>query len=166
MLVRGAVIAGLYAALTLVLWFASFGPVQFRISEALCVLPYFLPEAIPGLYIGCIISNIFSPINLVLDLTVGAGATLLAALITYHVRIKWLAPLPPIILNAVIVGWELAFTYSSGAAFWPSFGWNALTVGLGEASVCYVLGLPLLLLLERSGVFAAARRRKIFSKSS
>jgi len=159
MLVRAAVIAGLYAALTLALWFISFGPVQFRVSEALCVLPYFMPEAVPGLFVGCVISNIFTPNIPALDLVFGSAATLLAALLTYRIRIKWLAPLPPVLINAVVVGWLIAVSASraDGAAFWPAFGAGILTVGLGEAAVCYILGLPLLLLLERAGVFNGQR---------
>ena len=79
---RTAVIAALYAALTLIVYPIAFGNIQARISEALCILPLFMPEAIPGLTLGCLIANLFSP-NGVLDVAVGTGATLLATLATY-----------------------------------------------------------------------------------
>lgn len=135
-----AVIAAVYAALTLFLPIPQYGGIQLRVAEAMTVLPFFFPAAIPGLAVGCFLANLFgSPI--VLDWVFGTMATLLAALWTSRVKHKWLAPVPPILCNATIVGAEIAyFETMSGNAFWPAYALNALTVGLGEAVSCCVLG--------------------------
>ncbi len=149
-LTRCALIAAVYVALTLLsnALNLAFGPIQLRFSEALTVLPFLLPEASWGLFIGCLLSNILSPYG-PLDLIVGSAATLLAALLTARCHKKWTAALPPVVCNAVLVGaliaWEQAGT---GDAFAPAFAYNALTVGLGEAVACCALGLPLLRMLE------------------
>ena len=157
-LVRAAVIAALYTALTYLagLMNLAYGPVQFRFSEALTVLPFLLPEAVPGLFIGCVVSNLISPYG-ALDLVVGSLATLLAAFWTSKCRNRYLAPLPPVICNAVLVGAMIAWYEAGfGAGFAPAFAVGALSVGAGEAAVCYLLGLPLLRVLESRG----AIRRK------
>ena len=163
-MVTSAVIAALYAALTYVAVALNlaYGPVQFRFSEALTILPAFTPAAIPGLAIGCFISNLASPLGIV-DWVFGTMATLLAAIGTRLVRdvkfkgISILAPLPPVILNAVIIGFEIvciseagnfAFTNFSMSVFWPV----ALSVGLGQLVVCYALGIPLMVLLQKTGL--------------
>ncbi len=144
------IIAGIYAALTLLLPVPQYGGVQLRVAEAMTVLPFFLPEAIPGLAVGCFLANLLgSPF--VLDWVFGTLATLLAAIWTSRVRSRLLAPLPPVICNAVIVGAEIAyFATLDGAAFWPAYAFNALTVGLGEAAACFLLGSLLLRVLERT----------------
>lgn len=151
---RAAVIGAIYVALTYVagLMNLAYGPVQFRFSEALTVLPFLFPEAVPGLFVGCIVSNLISPYG-VLDLVVGSFATLLAAFWTNRCRSRYLAPLPPVVCNAVLVGAMIAWCETGfGAGFPLAFGYNALTVGAGEAVVCYALGLPLLKVLEKHGV--------------
>ena len=150
-LARAAVIAALYVALTYLagLMNLAYGPVQFRFSEALTGLPFLFPEAIPGLFVGCIVSNLLSPYG-ALDLVIGSAATLLAAIWTAKCRSRFLAPLPPTLCNAVLVGAMIAWYEAGfGAGFAPAFAYNALTVGLGEAIVCYALGLPLLKILGR-----------------
>lgn len=154
-LVQAAMIAALYTVLTLVAamlnW--AYGPVQFRFSEAMTVLPMFTPAAIPGLAVGCFLSNVWSNMG-VMDMIFGTLATLLAAVATRaarHVRVKGipvLAPLPPVVCNALIVGLEITLV-SPGGFLWPAFLANALSVGAGELVVCYVLGLPLAILLDR-----------------
>ena len=155
--VRQIAVAGVIAALYAVLsYFASifnvaYGPIQCRFSEALCVLPFFFPEAVPGLFLGCLAANLLSPYG-VLDIVFGSLATLLAAVWTARCGKKWLAPLPPVVCNAVIVGAVIAFETTPGGltpVFWTSFGYNALTVGLGELLSCYVLGGLLLGLIPR-----------------
>ena len=143
-LATAGIIAAIYAGLTLLLPIPQYGAVQLRVSEAMTVLPFLFPEAIPGLAVGCFLANLLgSPY--VLDWVFGTLATLLAALWTSRVKNRYLAPLPPVICNAVIVGAEIAyFSVLDGEAFLPAFGFNALTVGLGEAIACFVLGLPLL----------------------
>ena len=161
-LALGAVIAALYAVMTYAAAAVNlaYGAVQFRFSEALTVLPVFTPAAIPGLTLGCLVANLGSPLGVV-DWVCGPLATLLAALATYLVKdvqvkgVPILAPLPPVVTNVVIVGFELACLSSSGAFAlgnftWAAFGASALSVGAGELAVCYVLGLPLILALRRN----------------
>lgn len=142
------VVAALYAVLS---YFASifgvaYGPVQFRFSESLCVLPFLFPATAPGLFIGCLASNLLSPYG-ALDIVFGSLATLLAAVLTMKCPNKWLAPLPPVICNAVIVGAVITIQQVPMNLFWGTFAYNAFTVGLGEAVVCYVLGGVLLTVL-------------------
>ncbi len=147
-LTEGGVIAALYAALTMAAGFLNlaYGPIQFRFSEALTVLPVFTPAAVPGLFLGCILGNVTSPLGWV-DVVCGATASLLAAWSTRKLRqVCWgkvpiLAPLPPVFFNALIVGAEITL-FSPDASF-AAFLYAALTVGLGQLVVCYGLGLPL-----------------------
>ena len=148
--VRDLAISGLIAALYAVLSYFSgifgleFGPVQIRFSEALCVLPFFFPAAVPGLAAGCLVTNLLSPYG-ALDIVFGTLATLLAALWTRRIRRKWLAPLPPVVCNALIIPAVIAFQTTAGAeAFAAAYIWNAVTIGLGEAVACYGLGFILL----------------------
>lgn len=153
--VRQIAIAGIIAAIYTVLsLFASvfgltYGPIQCRFSEALTVLPFFLPEAIPGLFIGCLVTNLMSTVG-PLDIILGSLATLLAAIWTSKMPNKWLAPLPPVICNGIIIGAMIAW-YEVGFsdAFLPMFAYNATTVAIGEAIACYVLGMLLLQVLPR-----------------
>ncbi|MBQ7925972.1 MAG: QueT transporter family protein [Lachnospiraceae bacterium] len=146
-LTKAAVIAALYVVLTLLanaLGLANYA-VQLRFSEALTILPYFTPAAIPGLFIGCLISNILTG-AMPLDIVFGSIATLLGALGTYFLRKrKWLAPLPPILANVLIVPFVLAYVY----CFQGSIPYFMLTVGIGEVLSCGVLGILLLQVLER-----------------
>ena len=143
---QAAVIAALYAALTIFIMPASYGPVQFRISEALTVLPAFTPVAVPGLFIGCVVANLVSPVGMI-DVVVGSAATLIAAVCSYMLRDhKLLVPLPPVIANAVRVGLELYYYYNVNFSLPACMFW----VGLGEAGACYLLGYPLMLMLEKN----------------
>lgn len=147
-----AVIAAVYAVLTVTLPVPQYGGIQVRFAEALTVLPFFFPAATPGLFIGCIIANMFSPFPL--DILFGSLATLLACLWTQRINNRWLAPLPPVICNAVIVGFEIAWaTTGFTAAFWPAYALNAFTVGFGELLACYGLGSILISALGRSTFF-------------
>ncbi len=155
-LTRAAIIGALYAALTLILMPFSFGAVQFRVAEAMAVLPLFFPEAIPGLFVGCVIANIMTPNIPVLDVVFGSLATLAAAYLTSKLRssrgIKRavLAPLPPVLINAVVVGAIITFSMAkAGDSFFTLFALNALSVGAGQAAVCYLLGVPLMFIVDR-----------------
>ncbi len=150
---KAGLIAALYAAITLIFAPISFGAVQFRISEAMTVLPFFFPEAIPGLFIGCIISNLLSSNIVVLDVIFGSIATLLAAICTYKIKVKWLAPLPPIIFNAIIIGVVITVSSVGENGFAAAFIANMLSVGAGELVVAYGLGIPLMIAIERIGNF-------------
>lgn len=151
-LVHAALIAALYVVLTLLANFFGLAnqPVQVRFSEALTVLPYFTAAAIPGLGIGCLLSNVLTGCVLP-DIIFGTAATLIGAVFTRLLRKnKWLAPLPPILANTLIVPFVLLHAYGM-KPLWLSF----LTVGLGEIISCGVLGLLLLntLLKYRKYVF-------------
>ena len=156
-----AVIGALYAVLTMVLAPISYGPVQFRISEVLCILPFFFPVSVWGLFIGCIIANLLSAYG-VADVVFGSLATLLAALVTMQLgrlsrrRLvhKALACLPPVIFNGVIVGALIAYaTSQTPEVFWPAFLANSLWVGAGEFVVLFALGLPALILLPKTRLY-------------
>lgn len=143
-----AVIAAAYVALSLVsaAFGLAFGPVQFRVSEILCILPVFTPAAIPGLFVGCILTNLisFSP----LDIIFGSLATLIAAVMTYFLRdvkikgLPFLAFLPPIFVNAIIVGAEVAVFFMPDTAFFTAFAITGFQVFLGQTAVCLLLGIP------------------------
>ncbi|MGB9866443.1 MAG: QueT transporter family protein [Bacillota bacterium] len=144
-LAKVAVIASLYALFTVLPPFnsLSYGPVQVRISEALTVLPYLTGAAVPGLVLGCLLGNLGSPF-LVWDLTVGVGATALAAFLTRRVSKVWLAPLPPVVVNSLLVS-----TYVSTLTQTP-YILTACYIGLGEVVSCYLVGLPLLISIRRN----------------
>ena len=137
-----AMIAALYAALTLLLAPISYGAIQCRISEAMTLLPILLPQAIPGLVIGCLVANLLSPVASG-DVIFGTLATLIAALGTYWLRKKpLLAALCPVVANGVIVGVMLAVFYA--LPLWMTM----LEVAVGEA-VAVALGFILLAALRR-----------------
>lgn len=144
---QAAIIAALYVVLTLLanaLNLANYA-IQLRFSEALAILPFFTPAAIPGLFLGCLISNLLTG-AVIWDVIFGSIATLLGAAGTYLLRrCKWLAPLPPIIANTLIVPPILYFAYLIPGSI-PYF---MLTVGIGEVLSCGVLGTLLLLALQK-----------------
>lgn len=170
-LVYSAVIGAVYAALTMLLTPISYGPLQLRISELLCILPFFFPAAAGGLAVGCVIANTMSTAG-VLDIVFGSLASLLAALCTAAAGIRarrrmasagedeiikngesrkkpglWgeciAACAMPVLFNAPIIGAVLSFTLTRDE-FWAGFAVFALQVGAGEAIVMFVMGLPLL----------------------
>ena len=144
-LVRAAAIAAIYVVLTLVFAPISFKEVQVRIAEMLTILPYFTPAAIPGLLVGCLIANIMGG-AIIWDIIFGSLATLIGAVGSYLLRRnKYLVPIPPIIANTVIVPFVLRYGYGLNLPI-PVM---MLTVGLGEVISCGVLGLILLLGLEK-----------------
>ena len=145
LMVYGAAIAAIYVALTMSFSAISFGPVQFRISEALCILPFFTPAAIPGLFIGCFLSNLLCGAA-VMDVVFGSIATLIGAVGSYCLRHnKWLVCVPPILANAIIVPWVLRYAYGSTDLIPVAM----LTVGIGEILAIGVLGNLLLVTLDR-----------------
>ena len=146
-LTLAAAVAALYAALTMAL--PAFGPAQLRVSEALAVLPFLFPVTAPGLAVGCLVANLLSPYGPI-DVICGTAATALAALLTMKAPNKWLATLPPVLCNGVIVGAMLAwYEVGFGPGFWPVFAMNGLTVALGELGACCLLGGVLLRALEK-----------------
>jgi uncharacterized membrane protein len=144
-LAMAGIIGALYAVLTILLAPISYGPIQVRIAEALTILPFFFPSAIPGLYVGCMAANIFGGFGPI-DIFGGSALTLLAAFATYwtgKINRPWLAPLPPVIINAF--GVSLYLHVLSGLPYWLT----VLYIGIGQTIACYGLGLPLLHLLKR-----------------
>ena len=156
--VRDLTFAALVAALYAVMGYfgdilsLTFGPVQLRFAEALTVLPVVFPAAAPGLAVGCLITNLLSPYGPV-DVIFGTLATAIAAWLTIKMPRWYLAALPPILVNAVILPpmWAWAEVGAVNSAFWMACGWNAVTFILGETLVCYVLGTLLLKALPRIG---------------
>lgn len=152
-LARGAIIAALYVSLTYLQNFILPGStswaIQFRVSEALCILAFFTPAAIPGLTLGCFLYNLSFVGALPLDIVMGTGATLLATAGMYYTRNLKLFKLPvlgltlPAITNAIFVGWELSIYV--GGSFWL----NAFYVALGELGVLFTLGILLYWVLSK-----------------
>ncbi|WP_333595859.1 QueT transporter family protein [Aminobacterium mobile] len=141
-IVISSLIAAIYATLTILLAPISYGPIQVRVSEALTLLPYLWVEAIPGLFIGCLISNFVGGFGLI-DVVFGSIATLAAAVVTSRMPNPYMAAVPPVVFNSLIVG-----GYLSVLAKMP-FTYTALYVGLGEIIACGFLGIPLVIFLER-----------------
>ena len=138
-LTMSAMLGAIYAVLTMVLPNQYLG-MQIRLAEALTVLPFLFPSATPGLFVGCLIANLLSPYGL-LDVVAGSAATLLACLWTQRLKNRRLAAMPAVVCNAVVVGGVIAFAMTGfGPGFWVAYAINALSVGLGEFVVCYVLG--------------------------
>lgn len=145
---QAAMVAALYVVLTFVCGSFASGPIQVRISEALTILPYFFPAAIPGVTVGCLLANLFTGCA-ILDIILGALATLLGALGTYALRHHtWLAPLPPVLANTLIIPWVLRLAYGIE----DGILYLMLTIGIGEIISCYILGLLLLFGLRKVGV--------------
>lgn len=163
-LVRCAVIAAVYVVVCLVLAPFSYGAVQVRVAEAICLLPVFGAEYIVGVTLGCFLANLLG--STVVDVVFGTLATLLACLVTYKlrdIRVKGLAipaSLPPVVFNMIIVGaFEITFFFSDGAPTAMLAVFNAVTVGIGELISCTILGVALVKLIESN-----AGLNKIFTE--
>lgn len=142
---QAAVIAAIYVVLIYVFNPISFGPVQVRIAEALTILPYFTPAAVPGVTIGCFLSNLLTGQD-ALDVIFGTFATLIGAIGSYKLRHnKFLVALPPIISNTIIIPWVIKFAYAEATPIHLMM----ITVGLGEVVSIGVLGMILLFALEK-----------------
>ena len=140
---QAAVIAAIYVVLILLFQPFSFGEIQVRVAEALTVLPFFTPAAIPGVTIGCLIGNLIG--GNVMDMIFGTLATLIGAVVSYAVRKnQYLVPLPPILSNALIIPWVLKYAYELPF----SIPFLMLTVSIGEVLSCGILGLVLLTALK------------------
>lgn len=152
---EAAAIGALYAALTILFAPISYGQIQVRVSEALTILPVFTPAAIPGLFVGCVLANLVWGAGII-DVVFGSLATLLAAAVTYFMPRRWLAPLPPVIFNGVVIGFVLYYVYQL-----PLFV-SMLWVAAGEAVACYGLGYILMLQLEKYGdrIFKRSLRQR------
>lgn len=148
-LTLAAMVAAVYAVLTIAIPILSYGPLQLRVSEALTVLPLLFPAAAPGLFVGCFVANLLSPYGLI-DLVCGTAATGLAAILTTKMPNRWLAPLPPVLCNGLIVGGMLAWYEVGFSASFPALlAINGVWVALGEMAACYGLGLLVLSFLAK-----------------
>ena len=153
---RDIALAAMVAAIYFVLCYfgnifqLTFGPVQIRLGEALTVLPFLFPATAPGLALGCLLTNILSPYGPI-DMIVGTLATAIAAFLTMKMPRWYLAALPPIVMNALLLPpmWAWAEAGALNGAFWAAYGFNMWTFVVGEAVACYVLGLLLLTILPR-----------------
>ena len=155
-----ALLAAAYAATTILLAPISYGAVPCRVSEVLCILPFFLPGSVWGLFAGCVLANLITG-NL-MDILFGSLATLLAGLCTaalgrreHSLKNSVLACLMPVLFNALIVGAVITGAYMGLPIFQNPgvYAFNAFTVGLGEAVVLYALGLPLIRFLPKQAFF-------------
>lgn len=140
-IIKAGVIAAIYVVLTLMLGQTSYGPIQFRISEALTISPFFEPAAIPGLFVGCLLANIFGGFGF-MDIFFGSLTTLLAAYLTSKMPNKYVAVLPPIILNALIIPLWISATRSAYLA-------TVYTIGFSEFISAGILGVALASVFQR-----------------
>ena len=158
--VQKLVMAAMAAAVYFVLcYFGSifrltFGPVQVRLGEALTVLPFLFPATAPGLALGCLLTNILSPYGPI-DMVVGTLATAIAAFLSMKMPRWYLAALPPIVMNALLLPpmWAWAEAGALNGAFWAAYWLNLWTFVVGEAAACYGLGTVLLKALARVRYF-------------
>ena len=148
LIVQAALIAAIYVVLTYFIsaFNLASGAIQVRISEALTILPVFTPAAIPGLFIGCLLSNLLTGC-MPLDVVFGSLATLIGAIFTWSLRnkSKFLAPVPPVVANIIVVPFVLKYAYMVPLPI----PFMMLTVGVGEVVGCGVLGLVLYTALNR-----------------
>ena len=157
---RDLTLAAMVAALYFVLCYfgtifqLTFGPVQVRLGEALTVLPFLFPATAPGLAVGCLLTNVLSPYGPI-DMAVGTLATAIAAFWTMKMPRWYLAGLPPVVMNALLLPpmWAWAEVGALNGAFWAAYGLNLWTFVAGEAVACYVLGTVLILALPRVRYF-------------
>ena len=156
---RCALVAALYTVLCLAFAPLSYGAVQVRVSEALCLLPVFGADYILGVTAGCFIANLLGVsmgTTMAIDVVFGTLATLLGCIFTWLLRRVRLfrlalpAALPPVLCNGVIIGLEISFFFTDGAATLPVMLFNMLTVGLGEILSCCILGVALVRLIENN----------------
>ncbi len=143
---QAAMIAAIYVVLCIAFAPISYGAIQVRVAEALTILPYFTPAAIPGLFIGCLIAN-FAGGSIMIDVIIGSLATLLGAIGTWLLRKKsrYLAPLPPILTNTLLVPYVLRYGYGEPLPI----PFLMATVGIGEIAACGIMGLVVLTVLNK-----------------
>ena len=157
---RKLTLAAMVAAIYFVLCYfgnifqLTFGPVQVRLGEALTVLPFLFPATAPGVAMGCLLTNVLSPYGPI-DMVVGTLATAVAAWLTMKTPRWYLAALPPIVMNALLLPpmWAWAEAGAVNGAFWASYWFNLWTFVAGEAVACYVLGTVLLKALPKVKFF-------------
>lgn len=158
-LTQAALVGAMYFVLT---WLSNVfglasGAIQLRLSEALCVLPYFMPSATPGLFVGCLLSNL-SMGSVIWDTVFGSLATLIGAFVASKLKNKWLVPIPTVVANTVIVPFVVLLCYTPGVKSVGVYATITAGVFAGEVISAYVLGMVLLLALDkRKGIFTKKR---------
>jgi uncharacterized membrane protein len=145
-LVRIALIAAIYTTINIVFAPFSYGPVQIRVAEVLSVLPFIDPAAIGGLFLGCVLANLWGGLGIV-DVIGGSLCTLIAALITYKMKKPILAPFPPVIINSLGISLYLHILFE--LPYWLTVSY----IFLGQLISCYLFGYPLLLILIKRKVW-------------
>ncbi|MCT4597545.1 MAG: QueT transporter family protein [Vallitalea sp.] len=146
---QAGLIGAIYVVLTVIFAPISFGEVQVRIAEALTILPYFTPAAIPGLFVGCILGNFIGG-AILYDIIFGSIASLISAILVYLIRRhKYIVPIPPIVVNAIAVGLILKYAYAVPLPLISLM----MFVAIGQTIACYGLGFPLLILLRKYNIF-------------
>ena len=153
-LIRQVALAGIVAAMYIGLVLLppltpiAYGFFQIRFAEALTILPFLFPSAIPGLFLGCFLANLFSPLG-PLDWVIGSLATFSAAILTAKCKNRFVAALPPVLINAVAIGAMLHVLIPEAGY---AIGVSMLSVGIGQIIACYGLGVPLIYALEKTGI--------------
>lgn len=148
-LVVNSLIAALYAGISLLLAPISYGALQIRIGEALTLLPFVKKDTIWGLTVGCFLANLLNPLGAnPLDVIFGTLATFLAAVLTSKCKNLWLAALPPVIINGVVIGAVIAAA-TSMESFFPSMAVFGAQVAIGELAACFLLGIPLIYTIKK-----------------
>ncbi|MBR4725337.1 MAG: QueT transporter family protein [Lachnospiraceae bacterium] len=151
---QAGIIAALYAVLCIVLAPISYSAIQVRVAEALCILPYFTPAAIPGLTVGCLVANIYG--SGIFDIVFGTLATLIGAVGSYALRrYKYLVPVPPIVANTVIIPFVIKYATvdpvtGESIAIDDTIPFLMMTIAIGEIIAVGILGIALMLALEKS----------------
>ena len=149
----GAMIAALYILFTWVseIFGLAYLTPQIRLGEALCVLVWFTPAAVPGLFAGCFLANLTMGC-VIWDVVLGSLTTLFAAVIARKIKCRWLVPLPNVILNTAVIPFVILYFYMDGISL-PLYGATAISVLFGEVASAYVIGLLLLFSVDRKGIF-------------
>ena len=151
-MVQGAMIAAIYVVLTKIFEPISFGmngSIQCRVSELLTILPVFTPAAVPGVFVGCLVGNILGG-GAIIDIILGSLTTLLAAFLTYKLRKnRFVAVIPPIVLNGLIVGGYLPAVYGMNIPVWLSM----IYVAVCQVISCGICGLLLAKVLDKTPIF-------------
>lgn len=145
-LVMTGLIAALYVVFTLPFGQLAFGPIQFRIAELLTLLPFYTPWAIPGVALGCLISNLL--FSTVWDVLIGTLATLIAAYLTYRSKHLLVAPVWPILLNGLFIGTMLTYM-TIGQFEWSAWLTMVAEVAISEFVICFAIGVPFMRMIER-----------------
>ena len=148
-LTQAAIVAAIYVMLTLISKPFAIGFVEVRISEALCILPFFLPSSVWGLFAGCFIANVFS--GSIIDIVIGSFATVIGAYLTSKIKNKWLCPLPAVFSNAILI----PFVIMKYSEVWSISAYFTAMAGVlaSEIASVYVLGMILLIALEKKNIF-------------